>query len=29
MVAKQVTAQWVMEARCSSVAKDMRREDVV
>ena len=29
MVAEQVTAQWVMEAHCSSVAEDVRREDVV
>ena len=29
MVAEQVTAQWVMEAHHSSVAEDMRREDVV
>ena len=29
MVAEQVTAQWVMEARYSTVAVDMRREDVV
>ena len=29
MVAEQVTVQWVMEARRSTVAADMRREDVV
>ena len=29
MVAEQVTAQWVMEARHSTMAADMRREDVV
>ena len=29
MVAEQVTAQWVMEARRSTVAEDMCREDVV
>ena len=29
MVAEQVTAQWVMEARHSSMAKDVHREDVV
>ena len=28
MVAEQVTAQWVMEARRSTVATDMHREDV-
>ena len=28
-VAEQVTAQWVMEARHSSVAEDVRRDDVV
>ena len=29
MVAEQVTAQWVMEARCSSMVEDMRREGVI
>ena len=29
MVAEQVTAQWVMEARHSSVDKDVHQEDVV
>ena len=29
MVAEQVTAQWMMEARRSSVAKNMHREDVI
>ena len=29
MVAEQVTAQWVMEARRSSMTEDMRWEDVV
>ena len=29
MVAEQVTAQWVMEARRSSMAKDVRWEDVI
>ena len=28
-VTKRVTAQWVMEARHSTMAADMRREDVV
>ena len=29
MVAEQVSEQWVMEARCSSVAEGMRQEDVI
>ena len=29
MVAKHVTAQWVMEARRSSVVEDMHQEDVI
>jgi len=29
MVAEQVTAQWMMEARRSSVAKNVHREDVI
>ena len=29
MVTEQVTAQWVMEARRLSMAKDVRWEDVV
>ena len=29
MVAKQVTAQWVMEARHLTLAADVRREDIV
>ena len=29
MVAEQVTAQWVMEARRSTVAIDVRWEDIV
>ena len=29
MVAKQVTMQWVMEARHSSMAEDVHREDVI
>ena len=29
MVAEQVTMQWVMEARHSSMAEDVRQEDVV
>ena len=29
MVAEQVTVQWVMEARHSSVPEDVHREDVV
>jgi len=29
MVAEQVTAQWVMEARRSTMAADVRREHVV
>ena len=29
MVAEQVTAQWVMEARHSTMAVDMGQEDVV
>ena len=29
MVAEQVTAQWVMEARRSSVAEDVRLEDAI
>ena len=29
MVAEQVSVQWVMEARRSSMAEDMCREDVV
>ena len=29
MVAKQVSTQWVMEARRSSVAKGVRQEDVI
>ena len=29
MVAEQVSAQWVMEARCSSVAEGVCQEDVI
>ena len=28
LVAKQVSAQWVMDARCTSVAEGVRQEDV-
>ena len=29
VVAEQVTAQWVMEARCSTVAIDVHQEDII